>query len=126
MFSITFFVTATAAPIVLLFKGEESLKAALAKYDSLDHVVLGNGDLSPMSLVEDDFGQSLQVQKPVTAMLVQDLKLAQQADIERGVHQARTQAMANDRAKTDPLLLQHMRASQQGPSVMTPFPMGRN
>ena len=121
MFSITFFISANLPPIVLLFKGQESLDAALASFNAVDVLPMHMGEVI-VSLITDDFGQKLYVQKPMLAVLVQDLKLAQQADIERGVHHALTQAMAQDRAKANPTLAAHMRG-MNGPAVMSPFPM---
>lgn len=120
MFSITLFVSPTT-PIVLLYKSEETLNKAIAAYDSFDQMVMSGGSVVVVKL-EDDFGQKLRVQKPVPALLIQDLKMSQQADIERGIHQAVTQAKAQERAKTEPALQSAIRAAQ-GPAVLSPMGM---
>lgn len=124
MFSITVFLGDTIAPIVLLFKGEDTLRKAVEALD---------GEIAPMDIaglqksialrvtLEDDFGQIAHLCRAPLAVLVQDLKQAQEADILRGVHQATTQAKANDRAQSDPFLQAHFRKMQRGPAVLDPL-----
>lgn len=72
----------------------------------------------------DDFGQTIAfTREQVHGMLLEDLEQSQMAQVERGLHNARTQAKAQTRALADPSLAASMRA--QGPAVHSPFPNGR-
>lgn len=125
MFSITVFLGDTIAPVVLLYKGEDTMNAALESVSKFDSMVFGPNGTHPSSITKstglaDDFGQRLDLMRPPMAILVQDLKQAQEADIIRGIHQAVTQAKAQDRAKEDPVLKEHFRR-QQSPAVFSPM-----
>lgn len=72
----------------------------------------------------DDFGQSVNVkQSEIHGVMVEDLEQSQMGQVERGLHNARTQAKAQTRALADPSLAAAIRA--QGPAVHSPFPNGR-
>lgn len=123
MFAITFFLGAQSGPVVLMFKSEDTLEAALANMARFDSMVFGPnaGTMSKNASIADDFGQRLNLTQPPLGFLVQDMRLAREADIERGVFQAVTQAKAQERAKTDPTLSAHFRTMQQGPAVLNPM-----
>lgn len=120
MFAVTFFLGDNIAPIVMLFKGEDTMQSAIAKMESFDQMVLGNGQTKRLALA-DDFGQELELYRQPIGILKQDMRLAREADIERGVFNAVTQAKAQERAKTDPTLSAHFRTMQQGPAVLNPM-----
>lgn len=127
MYCITVFVAANIQPLVLLYKSEEAWKAAQEWMNSLDRMTIGG--VTRWNAIEDDYGQKLDLVSAPLAILVQDMALAREADIERGIFNAVTQAKAQERAKTNPTLREAMRQSQQGPAVMSPFPgmpMARN
>lgn len=124
MFSATVFLAASLPPVVLLFKSEATLDAAITINQAFNQMRMGGGEPVMMTPTEitDDFGQRLQLIQPYFAILIQDMQLSQLADIERGIHQAVTQAKAQERAKTDPTLMAAMRA-QNGPAVLSPMGM---
>lgn len=103
----------------LLFKSQESFDAASAK--SMKHP-----GIETHYVMEDDFGQIITVRhEHLIASLLEDMDLSQMAQVERGLHQAKAQAKAQERAMADPVILQSLRRQQQGPAVMSPVPGGR-
>ena len=128
MFSITFFLAAGIGPVVLLFKGEETLNAALGNMSKMNSMIFGPNGTHPSSIsrdstVTDDFGQTLTLVQPPLAFFVQDMKQAREADIERGLNHAVTQAKAQERGRADPTLQAAQRAMHQGPAVLSPMGM---
>ncbi len=123
MFSVTVFLGDTIAPIVLLYKNEDTLKVSLDQLEQVDSMVMGgtNASITRRLTIADDFGQRLELRRQHIGMLVQDMKIAREADIERGIFNMVTQAKANDRAKADPTLQAHFRSMQQGPAVLSPM-----
>lgn len=127
MYGITVFIAANIQPLVLLYKSEETWKSAQERMNSLDRMTVGG--VARWNTIEDDYGQKLDMVSAPLAILAQDMTVAREADIERGIFNAVTQAKAQERAKGNPTLREAMRASQTGPAVMSPFPgmpMARN
>lgn len=103
----------------LLFKSQESLKAAEIA-----------SSISPTCethlTMTDDFGQDVFVKREhVIATMIEDLDQSQMAQVERGLHQARSQAKAQTRAMEDPVIKESLRKQQMGPAVHSPFPNSR-
>ena len=71
--------------------------------------------------IEDDYGQIAIIPlREIHGALLEDSDQAQEVRIIRGLEQARGQARATARAKTDPELSRMMQQGQ-GPGVITPF-----
>jgi len=120
MHSLTIWFGPAAVFCQLLFKTEE--KAALAYNAYVDFNV--SDGISGSLIGSDDFGQSFAFDlKAVSGVLLEDLDQSQLGQIERGLHNARSQAKAQTRAMSDPALKASMMA--QGPAVHSPFPNGR-
>lgn len=100
----------------LLFKTPEKAQ------QTFDSLFRGDGLVS--LVVEDDFGMKVLV-KPaaVHGVFLEDMDVSQMAAVERGLHQARSQAKAQSRAMSDPVLKSAMMS--QGPAVHSPFMNGR-
>lgn len=93
----------------LLFKTEERMKEAWS--------AIAAPEGTPSFIIGDDFGQSLAVvREQIHAFLAEDLDQSQLGQIERGLHNARTQARANQRAMGDPTI--KTAAMSQGPAVL--------
>ena len=73
----------------------------------------------------DDFGQEAVIERPrVAGMLFEDLDQSMLAHIERGLHNARTQAKAESIAMNDPVLKAAAMAKQRGPGIVSPMGNG--
>src|SRR5215469_6206799 len=103
MFSMTIIFGNACVPFTLLFKNP-------ATFDSKDFDIT------------DDYGQHACVRREIIqGVMFEDLTKSKLAQIERGMHQMRTQVEANNMAKADPALMAAMRMQQQAPGVITPF-----
>lgn len=120
MYSLTICFGPAATTWVLLFKEEEKAKA-------LWNLLIQPEDVSVAAT--DDFGQQVFVHaNKVSGMMLEDMELSQQAAIERGLHQARSQAKAQKLAMADPVIASSLRQQQMGPAVLGPggmMPNGR-
>lgn len=122
MHSLTIWFGPAAAFCQLLFKTEE--KATLA-YNAYVDFNLSEGTSGSL-IGSDDFGQSFAFDlKTVSGILLEDLDQSQLGQIERGLHQARSQAKAQVRGMEDPVIKESLRKQQMGPAVMSPIPGGR-
>lgn len=115
MHSLTICFGPTGTVWTLLFKDADNMKAAedRMKTDPAaeDHFSIG-----------DDYGQFITVKREhIVAVLREDLDQSQLAQVERGLHQARSQAKAQTRAMQDPVIKESLRLQQQGPAVMSPL-----
>lgn len=120
MFLLTIVFGTSPVPWGFLFKEEEKAQQAF------DHVVLCKQTPDSRIGIEDDFGQkaSLDTDK-IQGFMLEDMEKSKLANIERGLHQARTQAKAQQQAQQDPVL----RAAQLGaasPAVLSPMGMRLN
>jgi hypothetical protein len=111
MHSLTIWFGPASANVVLLYKEEERAKACFAL------LIQANGALA----TTDDFGQQIFfLGTEVRGLLLEDMALSQEAAIERGLHQARSQAKAQKLAMTDPIISASLRQQQMGPAVLGP------
>jgi len=110
MYSLTIAFGETPATWRLLFKTEE---AAISTYNA----VLKSPEIQEGVSVTDDFGQSCYISPAaILALMLEDLDRSKLAGVEMMLHNARTQADANVRARNEPSL----RQAAQGPSVFVP------
>lgn len=72
-------------------------------------------------LLEDDFGQTAFVDKScIAGAMFEDLDKSMLAHVERGLHNARTQATAEKMAMNDPVLKTAAISKQRGPAIYDP------
>lgn len=126
MYLITITIAAGTPPVILGFKGEDTLQKAFENYENLNSMVMGGGNLR-RCVFTDDFGQRLELSGSPLSFLVQNLQEVAEIDIERGIYQAVAQAKMQERARSNPTIVASQRAQQQGPAVLQPMgmPMGR-
>ena len=111
MISIT--VVLHTVPLNLLYKTKENAEGA---FGALQLAIETNAPVR----ISDEFGQTLHTSAAPTAVVWDDLDVSKLAQIERALHQARTQAEAQTLARSDPKL----RMASAGPSVLSPFGPG--
>ena len=112
MFSIVIAVGPASDKISLLFKTEEAADRAMK--------VIGDPKPSSISKIQDDFGQIVVVRdSEIHAVIFEDMDLSAEGNIERGLHQARTQARGNSRAQSDSAL-RTAAMMGQGPMIVGP------
>jgi hypothetical protein len=109
----------------LLFKTKEAAEAAWEAITTLRFSPVESGSMESMrqpnaqyaTRVTDDFGRQVCIWN-LNGAIMEDMAVAQEGQIEVGLHQARTQVKANQRGQNDPTL----RASQlaQGPAMINP------
>lgn len=117
MHSLTICFGPAATPWILLFK--EEVKAATIYNEYSNHLVAGAS--SGALIGADDFGQAFVLSiSEIKGMMLEDMDASQEAQIERGLHQARTQAKAETKAMSDETIKSAIRAKQQGPAVYSP------
>ncbi len=118
MYSLSIHFGPSPVPMQFLFKEEEKAGEAYNAY--VDFKV--NRAEGGILIGTDDFGQSFAIPfDEIHGITLEDMDLGEESRIQRGLSQARGQAKANERARTDPLLRQAMNG--QGPAVLTPgFP----
>lgn len=118
MHSLTICFGPTGTVWTLLFKEEEKARTA---YVALDKPT-NTANFFENVFLNDDYGQELQIRLgEIKGVLLEDMDLSQLAQVERGLHQARSQAKAQTRAMQDPVIKESLRAQQQGPAVMSPM-----
>ena len=72
-------------------------------------------------LLEDDFGQTAFIDKTsIAGAMFEDLDKSMLAHVERGLHNARTQAKAQQLAMNDPVLKTAAMTRGQGPAIFSP------
>jgi hypothetical protein len=117
MYSLSIFFGTNPVPAQFLFKNKEKAEDARSKTTAFLPDATGFG-------IEDDFGQHGAFKHDaVIAVILEDMDLGEESRIQRGLSQARGQAKANERAKTDPILMRAM-TQQRSPSMITPFSNG--
>jgi hypothetical protein len=102
-------VTIVCAPVAIpfIFKTEVAAKAAYA-------TVPVEGVVS----ISDDFGTTGSfVPSAISCRMIEDCSLSKRGNIERSLHQQRTQTEFQRAAESDPTI----RGGMQGPAVLTPF-----
>jgi NADH:ubiquinone oxidoreductase subunit D len=122
MHSLTICFGPAATTWTLLFKTEEK---ASELYNAYTGAKVAHE--SSQLIGVDDFGQTISlVVNDIHGMMLEDMSLSQEAAVERGLHQARTQAKAEKKAMEDSVIKEAIRAKQQGPAVYQPgMPNGR-
>lgn len=119
MHSLTICFGPAATPWILLFKDEA--KAATIYNAYAEQAVSEEKPLSGVLIGSDDFGQAFVIPaSEIKGMMLEDMDLSQDAAVERGLHQARTQAKAETKAMGDDVIKAAIRAKQQGPAVYQP------
>lgn len=115
MFCITLKFKQDAAPWTLLYKNE----ATAVKW--WDAYIVARASSNPGIAMSDDFGQSLLVDPTcVAGSMFEDLDKSMLAHIERGLHNARTQAKAQQIALNDPVLKTAAMTRGQQPGIFDP------
>jgi hypothetical protein len=80
---------------------------------------------TPFVAINDDYGQSACIlNEEIHGWMLEDLEISKIGQIERGLHQARVQAKAQELAGQDPLLRQARMASQRGGPMLSPMGNG--
>ncbi len=111
MFCITLALKDNPVVWTLLYKTEEAATTHFKFYQ----------DCQPDSSIGlgDDFGQTCDVKKScVAGAMLEDLDKSMMAHVERGLHNARTQARAQQLAANDPVL--KTAAMSRGPAMFDP------
>ncbi len=112
MFCITVALKDNPATWTLLFQKEESAMTSWA--------LLQLPGSSGIVSLADDFGQTALVQQTcVAGAMFEDLDKSMLAHVERGLHNARTQAKAQQLALNDPVL-KTAAMTRQGPALFDP------
>lgn len=120
MFSVTVCFGPTGTLWNFLFKTEEKAQGIYNSY--VDHKV-NNAEFGCL-IGTDDFGQAFAFDLPlINGVMLENLDESQQGQIERALHNARSQGKAQQRAAGDPTIRAAMMT--QGPAVQSPFPNGR-
>lgn len=118
MFAITIVMSECPVPWMLLFNVQEHADIAWNAYRFCDQ----NVEIS----LEDDFGQTVVVRRSLVAgAMFEDMNKSMLAHIERGLHNARTQAKAEQMGRNDPVLKTAAMAGGQGPAIYSPMGNGR-
>lgn len=111
MFCITIKFKNDPAPWTLLYKTEEVATSAWKAMSA---------DTNGVSLT-DDFGQTAVVKyTDMAGAMFEDLDKSMLAHIERGLHNARTQAKAQQIAANDPILKTARMTQGQSPAIFSP------
>jgi hypothetical protein len=88
--------------------------------DAMVHKTLG-----PFARIADDFSQVAYINTDeIVGWLSEDCEISKIGQIERGLHQARVQAKAQELAGQDPLLRQARIANQRSGPVLSPMSNG--
>ena len=94
----------------LLYKDEDAAKTAWSEMTQ---------NTADVITLADDFGQIARIKSAnLSVALFEDLKMSMLAHAERALHNARTQAKAQQLAASDPVL--KAAAMMQGPAVFNP------
>ena len=110
MYCITIALKDNPATWTLLFNDADRAKKASVAYETaVDEIS-----------ITDDFGQTAAIKKScVAGAMFEDLDKSMLAHIERGLHNARTQAKAQQIAVNDPIL-KTAAMTRQGPALFDP------
>ncbi len=113
MFSLTIVFGPSPTPFTLLFNSEENARKALNASTLIEtHLIL-----------TDDFGQHAEVSRAsIHGTMLEDMDKSKLAHIEQGLHRARTQANAQSRAQSDPVL--KAAAMMSGAPMLSPMGNG--
>lgn len=125
MFQITLFVGPQGAALGLLFNDEELARSAAAQFSALLSALPNNVGIQVATAcltIADQYGQEISVAAgDLHGVILENLTESAQAHIERGLHQARTQAKAESMAASDPILRSAQYGRANGPAVLQPM-----
>lgn len=117
MFSMTILL-GEGTPWTLLFKTQESFDTAKLIYNT---PALTDFQGKTFELT-DDFGQHAFIKRAsIHGVLFEDLEQSKLANVERGLHHARTQIAAEQAGRADPVISGFRPARPQGPAVLSPM-----
>lgn len=118
MYLLTIVFGPTPTPWALLFQKSETAELAFNGLQDARKIKQGCVEIC------DDFGQKIDLPlASIHGFMLEDMEKSKLAHIERGLHQARTQARAQQMASTDPVL--KTAAMGQGPAILSPMGNGR-
>lgn len=113
MFCITLALKDNPVVWTLLYKTEEAAQNAWNQK--------GQPPESDSLIMSDDFGQTAVIKRAcVAGAMLEDLDKSMMAHIERGLHNARTQAKAQQLAASDPILKTAAMTRGGGPAMFDP------
>lgn len=116
MYSISICFGPTGTVWNFLFKEEERARGVA------ENIETALGAPAARIGILDDFGQLFQGRvDQIHGFLLECLDESQAGQIERGLHNARVQAKAQERAMADEVISRSLRRQAAGPAVMTPF-----
>jgi hypothetical protein len=108
----------TPTPWAMLFHKEELAQAAFSTIETAQQ------SKAAYLSITDEFGQRANFTvADIHGFMLEDMEKSKLAHIERGLHQARTQARAQAAAAADPVLKNA--AMMQGPPMLSPMGNGR-
>ena len=109
----------TSTSLAFLFRNEEQAQTEL---EALERAMLLETETS-LVVIDDDFGQHAAIRiKSLHGFLLENMEESKLAHIERGLHNARTQARANQAAQSDPVLKSAMAGmSPVNPAMLSPM-----
>ncbi len=111
MFCITIALKDNPAVWTLMFQKEDDAQKGFKQL----------GDDASRISIADDFGQLALVEKSsIAGAMFEDLDKSMLAHVERGLHNARTQAHAEKMAMNDPVLKNAAIAKSRGPAIYDP------
>ena len=117
MFSISIALADNPATWVLLYQTEEAARATWEAFASCPKDGVAN--------LVDEFGQETVIERSrVAGAMFEDLSKSMMAHVEKGLHNARTQAKAEQIAINDPILKTAAMAKQRGPGIFSPVGNG--
>ena len=111
----------TSTSLAFLFRNEERAREELGGLEK-SISLFGETEIS-FVVINDDFGQRATIRiKSLNGFLLEDMEQSKLAHIERGLHNARTQARANQAAQSDPVLKSAMAGmSPVNPAMLSPM-----
>ena len=111
----------TSTSLAFLFRGEDKARTEMACIcTAMDD---GDVDSSDFVNIKDEFGQEATIRTDdIHGAMLEDMEQSKLAHIERGLHNARTQARANQAAQSDPVLKSAMAGmSPVNPAMLSPM-----
>lgn len=114
MYLLTIVFGPVPTPWALLFQKPEAADKTFMDLET------AKKEKAPTVSVADDFGQRATIDTVfIHGFMLEDMEKSKLAHIERGLHQARTQARAQQQAAADPVLKNA--AMMQGPAMLNPM-----
>ena len=118
MYLLTVVFGPSPTPWSLLFEKPKLADKAFADLETAKHKALSGID--GVVTISDEFGQHASIDvASIHGFMLEDMEKSKLAHIERGLHQARTQAKAQQAATQDPVL--KSAAMMRGPAMIDPM-----